>query len=450
MSFLTYQDYKDSGIDWLGKVPKHWRICKVKHVSSFFTGWTPPTGRSDFYEGDNPWANISDLGPKILNETSKQISDSALENVQISKSKKGSLLFSFKLSIGQVSFAGVDMYTNEAIATFPTNDLIDLDYAYYAYPIFIVKNASTNIYGAKLLNQELIKSAKVALPTMEEQCSIANFLDHETAKIDLLIAEQEKLIELLKEKRLAIISHSVTEGLDPKVRMKDSGYGWLNRIPENWRIGRLKHIKSTEKNSFVDGPFGSNLKSEHFIEGGDVYVIESNFATKGFLELNQLKTISMEHFETINRSEVRAGDIVIAKIGAQYGKSSILPNLDKKAVVSGNSLKLTVNPNLADVKYVNWFLVNLKSLGVMEDIVNTTAQPALSLGELNNLPILIPPLKEQKLIVEYLDEVLNKFQSLIDEANLSIVLLQERRSALISAAVTGQIDVYNYESKEAA
>jgi type I restriction enzyme S subunit len=141
---------------------------------------------------------------------------------------------------------------------------------------------------------------------------------------------------------------------------------------------------------------------------------------------------------------------VIAKIGAQYGKSSILPAIDKRAVVSGNSLKLTVNKAVVDVNFVNWFLMNLKSLGVIEDIVNATAQPALSLGELNNLPMLIPPLKEQQLIVEYLEVVLNKFQALINEANNAIELLIERRSALILAAVTGQIDVHNYQPKEVA
>jgi type I restriction enzyme S subunit len=129
-------------------------------------------------------------------------------------------------------------------------------------------------------------------------------------------------------------------------RYKDSGVEWLGEVPEHWQVKRLKHIKALSPNAFVDGPFGSNLKSEHYIEGGEVYVIESNFATQGKLELSNLKTISSEHFHTIQRSETQAGDIVIAKIGAQFGKVSILPFIDKPAVVSGTSMKLTVNSDI--------------------------------------------------------------------------------------------------------
>ena len=172
-----------------------------------------------------------------------------------------------------------------------------------------------------------------------------------------------------------------------------------------------------------------------------MYVIESGFATQGRLDSTELKTVSQEHFETICRSETRAGDIIIAKIGAQFGKSSILPELDRRSVVSGNSLKLTVDQQSCDVRFVNWHLVNIKSLGVMDDIVNATAQPALSLGEMNNLPMLVPPREEQVAIVQFLEVRLGQIDNLTSEAQRAIDLLQERRTALISAAVTGQIDV---------
>ena len=213
MSLPRYPEYKDSGVAWLGEVPGHWVITKTKHVASFHTGWTPPTGKSESYEGENLWANISDLGEKWLFDTAKRISDGAVADARISPSPKGSLLFSFKLSIGQVSFAGQDMYTNEAIATFLPSNTLDGNYAYYAFPFFLVKNAAENIYGAKLLNQELIRAATLALPDINEQSAIAAFLDRETGKIDALVAEQEKLIQLLREKRQAVISHAVTKGL---------------------------------------------------------------------------------------------------------------------------------------------------------------------------------------------------------------------------------------------
>jgi len=442
MSIQRYQNNIQSGVEWLGETPSTWTI---KRLGYFF---------------DERREKVSDTVFKPLSVTKNgivpQLETAAKSDDGDNRKKvcKGDFVINSrsdrKGSSGASPLTGSVSLINTVIV--PKKD-IDIKFAhhlfrstsfqeeYYRYGKGIVADLWSTNYSE-------MKNISIPVPPLNEQSKIAAFLEDETAKIDKLVAEQEKLIELLKEKRQAVISNAVTNGLDPKVKMKDSGNLWLKQVPDNWRLGRLKHIKSPQKNAFVDGPFGSNLKSEHFIENGDVYVIESNFATQGILELENLKTISFKHFETIDRSEVRSGDIVIAKIGAQYGKSSILPNIDKRAVVSGNSLKLTVNQAVVDVNFVNWFLVNLKSLGVIEDIVNATAQPALSLGELNNLPMLIPPLKEQQFIVKYLEVALNKFQLLIDEANTNINLLKERRSALISAAVTGQIDVRNYQPKE--
>jgi type I restriction enzyme S subunit len=187
------------------------------------------------------------------------------------------------------------------------------------------------------------------------------------------------------------------------------------------------------------------LKSQHFVDDGDVYVIESNFATSEKLNLSELKRISSDHFESIKRSEVRSGDIVIAKIGARYGMCSILPELDKPAVVSGNSMKLTINNECCETKFAVYVLRYLKERGAIEDIVNMTAQPALSLGEMNNLPFPLPGLPEQAEIVEELGKKLGEFDALISECTNLISLSAERRSALVSAAVTGKIDVRNWQ-----
>ena len=282
-------------------------------------------------------------------------------------------------------------------------------------------------------------------PSKTEQTKIARFLNHETAKIDTLIHEQKRLIELLKEKRQAVISHAVTKGLDPYVPMKDSGVKWLGGVPAHWGVVRLKHVKSRESNAFVDGPFGSNLKSEHFVSKGGAYVIESNFATTGRLTETSLKQITAEHFQTIQRSSTKAGDIIIAKIGARYGMCSILPALNKPAVVSGNSMKLTIDEKACESNFALLVLGYLRERGAIEDIVNMTAQPALSLGEMNNLPFPLPPLAEQIELVRSINEKVTAFEQLSEECSKLIVISKERRSALISAAVTGKIDVRNWQ-----
>jgi type I restriction enzyme S subunit len=214
MKYQTYPAYQDSGVEWLGDVPEHWTVSKIKYIAPFQVGWTPPTKNDANFEGENLWANISDLREKIIFNTAKKISDAAAKAASMSITPEGSLLYSFKLSVGTVSFAGNDMYTNEAIASFLDCAKLPLSYLYYVLPKFVIENASTNIYGARILNQELINGAMILAPTFQEAQKIAQFLDHETAKIDTLIEKQQRLIELLKEKRQALISAAVTGKID--------------------------------------------------------------------------------------------------------------------------------------------------------------------------------------------------------------------------------------------
>jgi type I restriction enzyme S subunit len=216
MKYQTYPAYKDSGVEWLGAIPKHWTISRIKYIAPFQVGWTPPTKNDANFEGENLWANISDLRGKTIHDTAKKISDEAAKVASMDITPRGSLLYSFKLSVGAVSFAGKDMYTNEAIASFVEGATLPLSYLYYVLPKFVIENASTNIYGARILNQELINNAMMLAPSPQEAENIANFLDHETAKIDTLIEKQQQLIKLLKEKRQAVISHAVTKGLNPR------------------------------------------------------------------------------------------------------------------------------------------------------------------------------------------------------------------------------------------
>lgn len=432
MSFSRYPKYRDSGVEYLWAVPEHWKVRRVKHSLRLLT---EKTERRDFPVG---LENIEGWTGRFIP------TDTEFQGEGISFDRNDILFGKLRPYLAKVYLA---QSPGQAVGDFfvlrPVSD-IDSRFAQFQLlsgEFIAIVNGST--FGSKMprASWEFVGGMTVAVPPLSEQAQIAAFLDRETGKIDTLVMEQQRLIELLKEKRLSVIDHAVTKGLDPLALMKPSGNQWLGDVPAHWDLKRLKYVKSEAKNAFVDGPFGSSLKSEHFVDDGDVYVIQSGFATQGSLDTAELATITLEHFRTISRSETRAGDIIIAKIGAQFGKSSILPRLDKPAVVSGNSLKLTVNRRSCDVRFVNWFLTNLKELGVMDDIVNATAQPALSLAEMNTLPMLVPPLHEQEAVTLVLEQSLAKLDSFTSEAHAAIALLKERRTALISAAVTGQIDV---------
>ena len=204
-----YDEYKDSGVAWIGEVPKHWEVIKLKYKYHFQTGATPNTGKKENFEGELKWANISDLNGSVVYDTTKHINKKAASKCSMNISPKGSLMYSFKLSVGSVAFCGEDMYTNEAIASFiPQKN--DLKYLFYCAPIFIIHNANRNIYNAPLLNQELIKNALICLPSLTEQAAIASYLDRKCATIDTSISNAQHQIDLLQEYKQSLITEVVT------------------------------------------------------------------------------------------------------------------------------------------------------------------------------------------------------------------------------------------------
>lgn len=245
----TLDKYKDSGIAWIGEIPSEWKIVRIKDEYSFQTGATPPTGNESFFDGNNIWVSIADMKDRIVYDSKKKLSDSGIQKCSMSIVPMGSLLYSFKLSVGNVAFAGTDLYTNEAIASFSPNCGY-LPFLYYTAPQFIIFNANTNIYGANILNQELIKNAFVPLPPLSEQQRIATFLDKKCRDIDSLISLQEEMITELQAYKQSVITEAVTKGLNPNVQFIDSQEEWLGEIPSDWELLPIRALftKRNKKN----------------------------------------------------------------------------------------------------------------------------------------------------------------------------------------------------------
>lgn len=247
-----YSSYKDSGEKWLGEIPGHWKFEKVKHLYTMQTGFTPNTKVPEFYSDshENVWVNISDLKTKCISDSESHISNLYIKQFKPTIVPKGSLLYSFKLSVGEVAFADTDLYTNEAIASFLPNENIDLGFLFYSAPLFIIKNANENIYGAKILNQQLIKNALIVFPPLPEQQAIVSYLDRVTGDIDRAIAESQRMIDLLNERKQIIIQHAVTKGLNPNAKRKYSGVEWIGDVPEGWDclpVRRVAEVNPTSK-----------------------------------------------------------------------------------------------------------------------------------------------------------------------------------------------------------
>ena len=424
MRYQAYSSYKQLDHHWLDKIPTHWIDSKVKFEALFQVGWTPPTSKDENFIGDNLWANISDLKTKTITNTVKRISDEAAQKASMEITPVGSLLYSFKLSVGARAFAKVDLYTNEAIASFLPQDKNNLNYLYYAFGEYIIKNAAENIYGAKILNQDLIKNAFIALPEIEEQAQIAAFLDRETAVIDTLIAKQEELIGLLKEKRTAVISTAVTKGINPHAPLKDSGTKWLGQIPSHWEVRKTKRIFRliTEP-----APVNNNLE------------LLSVYTEIGVKPRRQLEARGNKASTTDGYWMVKKGDIIVNKLLAWMGavgysayEGVTSPAYDILRPIQNLNPKFyhyLFRNKIAQTEFKRW------SRGIME------MRLRLYFDELGRILMPYPPLEEQNQIVLHIEKMDTKFDVIIDKATHNIELLKERRTALISAAVTGKIDV---------
>jgi type I restriction enzyme S subunit len=436
MSVDAYAEYKESGVEWLGRVPQHWTTSKIKYAYRFSTGWTPPTGDSANYDGDNIWVNISDLGPRVISDAAKRLSDAAIEKTDIALSPAGSLLFSFKLSIGQVSFAGCDLYTNEAIASFPPQDGVNLEFAFYAFPLFIVKNASENIYGAKMLNQELIRSALICLPPLPEQSDIATFLDRETGKIDALVEEQRRLIALLKEKRQAVISHAVTKGLNPNTPMKDSGIEWLGEVPAHWTVAKAKHFLSVASGfAFPSERFSQDANDVRLLRGINIGVGKVRWDEAVYW--NRQSDDGLDAFALVTDQLVIGMDRPWISEGLRI---AMLSEDDVPALLLQRVAAL--NPASGVEAGFLFLLFSAQSFfhHCFPDMTGVSV-PHISPTQIGDYSVAMPPLDEQLEIVACYSRQNSSSQRLFAEAEAAVALLQERRAALISAAVTGKIDV---------
>ncbi|WP_243471708.1 restriction endonuclease subunit S [Winogradskyella sp. MH6] len=413
----TYETYKDSGIEWIGDIPEHWEVKPVKHNFKFTTGFTPPTGKREFYDnGEHIWINISDLQGKYISDSEKKITDKAIKKYKPEIVKTGSLLYSFKLSVGRVGFVTKDCYTNEAIFSIEPREDTNLNFFYYSLPEQIIKNANENIYGAKILNQELIKNATLIVPSSEEQTAIANYLDNKTAEIDQLIADKKQLVALYQEEKTAIINQAVTKGINPDVELKDSGIEWLGDIPEHWAIKKLKYVFKSLNSVRI--PLSASERGKMTLRKYDYYgasgVIDK---VEDYLFEEPLMLIGEDGANLLTRT---------------------------KRLVFLAKGKYWVNNHAHILKVINGVLEYYCELLELYDFtiwVSGSAQPKLTSENLMNIEVIVPPINEQTKIIQYIDKESARIDAKITKAEQYINLLTEYRTALISEVVTGKIKV---------
>ena len=431
MSFPRYPTYKPSGVEWLGEVPEHWEVKKIRNFASFTGGGTPSRENLSFWGGPIPWVSPKDMKVERIIEAEEGITQEGLDGSSSSLVAPGHVLIVVRSGILRhtipVAINAVEVAINQDMKAVRMDDKVCTNIFFLRW----IQGLNNQLLlawakqGATVesVEQEYLSKTVLPLPTLAEQAAIATFLDHETAKIDALIAEQQRLIELLQEKLQAVISHAVTKGLNPDAPMKNSGVEWLGEVPEHWEKSRLRALFRQEKRQ--DQPTSPVLSVYR-----DYGVI-----LKDSRDDNHNKTPeSLSAYQLVNRD-----DLVVNKMKAWQGSLGVSV---LHGITSPDYAVFTPHHNEFSL-YLHFLLRSCRMTSVYRSISNgiRPAQWRIEPGVFLDLPVFLPPTHEQELIAGHVSRESEKFDQLVKESESFVNLLQERRSALISAVVTGQIDV---------
>lgn len=426
MSLPRYPEYKDSGVEWLGEVPGHWETLQLKRICTLKSG-DGITSEQIAEEGEYPVYG----GNGLRGYTNRFTHEGRYALI----GRQGALC-------GNVNYAEGKFWASEhAVVASPTKELA------ITWLGELLRAMNLNQYSISAaqpgLSVEAVGNLYIPYPPFEEQQTIATFLDRETGKIDALIAEQQRLVKLLAEKRQAVISHAVTKGLNPNAPMKDSGIEWLGEVPEHWRISKLKHLAQ-----FSGGGTPSREKMAYW--NGDIPWVSPKDMKREFIDSAE-ESITSEGLQNSTAALLPTGRVLMVV------RSGILQHTIPVAI---NVVPISLNQDMKALSFkvdecFNKFFLRwvqgLNDLLLLAWAKQGATVESIEHAYMAETIVPLPSIEEQQTIVAFLDNEIAKFDALTIEANRTIALLQERRSALISAAVTGKIDVRGLENlKEAA
>lgn len=443
MKWKPYPKYKDSGAEWLGDVPEHWTVLPVKRRLEYVTS------------GARDWGGrYSDDGSVFLRigNLTREGVDLDLSDLQFvtapegadtrrTRVRAGDVVVSITADLGSVAWIPKQVeggYVSQHLALCRPKGV---DSRWLSYAMRSDAGRTQLLlsgYGGTKIQLSLgdVREALAAFPTILEQNWIVTFLDHETAKIDTLIAKQERLIELLQEKRQAFISHAVTKGLNPDAPMKPSGVEWLGDVPAHWKIVRLKNVAGLQSGLTLGKDYGNReLQRRPYLRVANVQ--------DGFLDLTTITEVDVPGGD-VGRYELRSGDVLMTeggdfdKLGRGFVWAGQIPGcLHQNHIFAMRPKAQALNP---------LFLARLMTSSHGKAYFTSTSQQTTNLASTNStkilsFPIPLPPYSEQLEIIEALDRDIAVTDRLVQKAETAIALMRERRSALISAAVTGKIDI---------
>jgi type I restriction enzyme S subunit len=435
LTWKAYPSYKTSGVEWLGKIPAHWNVTTLKRIGELQAGAGFPDDEQGISTEEIPFFKVGDMGSpgneRDMMECANTISESTARRLRAFVFPLMTIVFAKVGAALKINRRRLLMrrscIDNNMMGFMPT--ACDPIWAFY-WLIGLDMGELANPGAVPSVNEGQMRGIPAVVPPRQEQYEIAAFLDRETAKIDTLIAKKEGLIELLHEKRTALITQAVTKGLDPNAPMKDSGVECLGKIPAHWQATRLKRVASIR--------YGLGEPPEQLSDG--LPFIRATNITKGRIVAYEMQFVDPKDVPWNRDPVLQSGDIIVVRSGAYTGDSAIIPP-EYDGAIAGYDMVVRPRPGSA-ARFLAWALLSRYVLEVQIELESSrAAQPHLNAEELGAVLVLLPLESEQHRIAAFLDRETAKIDALATKINEAIARLKEYRTALISAAVTGKIDL---------
>ena len=432
-----YDEYKDSGVAWIGEVPKHWEVRKIKTLSSVKRGASPrPIDDPKYFaeDGEFSWVRIADVSvsDKYLTSTTQKLSE--LGSSLSVKRFPGDIFISIAGTVGKPIISSIKCCIHDGFVYFPYLKNINTEFLYYIFmsgqPYLGLGKMGTQLN----LNTETIGNIDIPYPPITVQTAIATYLDTHCAKIDNLISIQQKRIALFQELKQSVITHAVTKGLNPNVEMKQSGVEWIGDVPKHWEVCKLKHYSHIV--------LGKMLMSSPPKDSEGLYTLEKYLKSKNvgwlqlFLDEDNIDEMWFNQYEK-SIYKLQENDIVMNE-GGDIGKVSCWRGTDFDCYIQNSINKITADYNRVNAGFLCYWLYNLSSLGYFWSIVSQISIAHLTKEKLSNSPVILPPITEQTAIASYLDHKCATIDTSISNAQHQIELLQEYKQSLITEVVTGK------------
>lgn len=437
MKYVVYSEYKTSPTTWLDQLPTHWDAASLRWMSKRYAGGTPDKGNEAYWEdGEIPWLNSGAVNDGYITQPSELITREGFANSSAKWIPKDALVMALAgqgKTKGMIAQLGIATTCNQSMAALIPDHRFAPRYLYY----WLTANYQNirNLAGGEArdgLNLEMLGSIPCPVPPLDEQKTIARFLDAKTAQIDALMAHKRQLIAKLKEKRSALIARTVTRGLPPEAAkavglepspaMKDSGVDWLGKIPAHWNEDKVARLFRAMK-----GRNAAQLTKEYCA------TIEGEYPVYSGQTENDGVMSSIDEFEFDAGED---GYLFSTTVGA---KAMSLMHLKGKFSLSQNCMVIAP---MSDKESVRFYYYHLQPLFQFErGLIPEHMQASFRMEDLYQYQVGIPPIAEQVAISDYLDQTCSKIDCLIAVTDQAISQLNEYRQALITSAVTGKIDV---------